>query len=57
MDALVTECSWGMDAIMVRALVFWSRFAGAARTLLWFGRGGSGDRTGVGQTDEMDPKL
>ena len=44
MDALVIECSWNTNGIMVWAWMLWSSHALGTRTELWFGHGCSGDR-------------
>ena len=42
MDALVIDCSWNTNGIMVWALMLWSWYALGTRTELWFGHGCSG---------------
>ena len=44
MDALVIECSWNTNGILVWAWMLWSPSALGTRTELWFGHGCSGSR-------------
>ena len=44
MDALVIDCSWNTNGIMVWAWMLWSPYALGTRTELWFGHGCSGHR-------------
>ena len=44
MDALVIDCTWNMNRIMVWAWMLWSSYALGTRTKFWFWHGCSGRR-------------